>query len=183
MMQMRARGFALRDAFPDVLKGLISAEEAADYPDEAKPRAVAKPANPLDLVAKPEPVAIPEVTSDPVIIEAALADTVEPEVAYTGNGSAGREIDVQPTGFFLHVPGKEEPFSTHANLDEWANAYEDLADKTARAGKRPARERMTALKELRVANEDTIQRIDTVKRIRHTASYSQRIKALGASQG
>ena len=183
MMQMRARGFALRDAFPDVLKGLISAEEAADYPDEAKPRAVAKPANPLDLVAKPEPVAIPEVTSDPVIIEAALADTVEPEVAYTGNGSAGREIDVQPTGFFLHVPGKEEPFSTHANLDEWADAYEELADKTARAGKRPARERMTALKELRVANEDTIQRIDTVKRIRHTASYSQRIKALGASQG
>jgi hypothetical protein len=183
MMQMRARGFALRDAFPDVLKGLISAEEAADYPDEAKPRPVAKPANPLDLVAKPEPVAIPVQTSDPVIIEAALADTVEPEVAYTGNGSAGREVDVQPTGFFLHVPGKEEPFSTHANLDEWADAYEDLADKTARAGKRPARERMTALKELRLANEDTIGRIDMVKRIRHTASYSQRIKALGASQG
>jgi hypothetical protein len=183
MMQMRARGFALRDAFPDVLKGLISAEEAADYPDEAKPRPVAKPANPLDLVAKPEPVAIPVQTSDPVIIEAALADTVEPEVAYTGTGSAGREVDVQPTGFFLHVPGKEEPFSTHANLDEWADAYEDLADKTARAGKRPARERMTALKELRLANEDTIGRIDMIKRIRHTASYSQRIKALGASQG
>ena len=32
MMQMRARGFALRDAFPDVLKGLITAEEAQDYP-------------------------------------------------------------------------------------------------------------------------------------------------------
>ena len=35
MMQMRARGFALRDAFPDVLKGLITAEEAEDYPVEA----------------------------------------------------------------------------------------------------------------------------------------------------
>ena len=32
MLQMRARGFALRDAFPDVLRGLISAEEAADIP-------------------------------------------------------------------------------------------------------------------------------------------------------
>lgn len=32
MLQMRARGFALRDAFPDVLRGLISAEEAGDYP-------------------------------------------------------------------------------------------------------------------------------------------------------
>src|SRR5581483_5778829 len=30
MLQMRARGFALRDAFPDVLRGLISAEEARD---------------------------------------------------------------------------------------------------------------------------------------------------------
>lgn len=34
MLQMRARGFALRDAFPDLLRGLISYEEAADYPDE-----------------------------------------------------------------------------------------------------------------------------------------------------
>jgi len=177
MMQMRARGFALRDAFPDVLKGLISAEEAQDYPDEAKPQPVAKPANPLDLVAKPEPVAIPAATSDPVIIEAALADTVEPEPV-----EVMAEI-LQPLGFALLVPGKEEPFSVHESLDEWQDAYEDLADKTARAGKRPARERMTALKELRVVNEETIARIDMVKRIRHTASYTQRIKALGASQG
>jgi hypothetical protein len=32
MLQMRARGFALRDAFPDVLRGLVTAEEAADTP-------------------------------------------------------------------------------------------------------------------------------------------------------
>lgn len=32
MLQMRARGFALRDAFPDLLKGLITAEEARDIP-------------------------------------------------------------------------------------------------------------------------------------------------------
>lgn len=31
MRQMRARGFALRDAFPDVLKGLKLAEEVRDY--------------------------------------------------------------------------------------------------------------------------------------------------------
>ena len=35
MLQMRARGFAARDAFPDKLRGLISAEEAADIPLEA----------------------------------------------------------------------------------------------------------------------------------------------------
>ncbi|MXV35933.1 hypothetical protein GS535_05100 [Saccharibacter sp. EH611] len=38
MLQMRARGFALRDAFPDVLRGLITAEEAQDIPvDDATP--------------------------------------------------------------------------------------------------------------------------------------------------
>lgn len=34
MLQMRARGFAIRDKFPDALKGLILAEEAMDYPDD-----------------------------------------------------------------------------------------------------------------------------------------------------
>lgn len=34
MLQLRARGFALRDAFPDVLKGLVTAEEAQDYPQQ-----------------------------------------------------------------------------------------------------------------------------------------------------
>ena len=192
MMQMRARGFALRDAFPDVLKGLISAEEAADYPDEAKPRPVAKPTNPLDMVTKPEPVAIPVVASEPDIIEVVLVDPVEPEPAnkfmpevWTEITEAAKEEakNMQLTAYYLMVPGKEEPFSAHITLDEWQDAYEELADKTARAGKRPARERMTALKELRLANEDTIGRIDQVKRIRHTASYTQRIKALGASQG
>jgi hypothetical protein len=32
MLQMRARGFALRDAFADRLKGIITVEEARDYP-------------------------------------------------------------------------------------------------------------------------------------------------------
>jgi hypothetical protein len=171
MMQMRARGFALRDAFPDVLKGLISAEEAQDYPDEAKPQPVAKPANPLDLVAKPEPVAIESVE---VVLEA------EPQPAEAKLLQPADTVAL--FGYALMVPGKEEAFSVHESLDEWQDAYEDLADKTARAGKRPARERMTALKELRELNEDTIQQVDTVMRIRHTANYTKRIKALGAAQ-
>lgn len=45
MLQMRARGFALRDAFPDVLKGLVTAEEAQDYPtpEPAKEPVVVRP--------------------------------------------------------------------------------------------------------------------------------------------
>jgi hypothetical protein len=43
MMMFRARGFALRDEFGDVLKGLVSAEEAADYPPRARASAVGPP--------------------------------------------------------------------------------------------------------------------------------------------
>lgn len=35
MLQMRARGFGLRDQFSDALKGVISREEAEDFPSEA----------------------------------------------------------------------------------------------------------------------------------------------------
>jgi hypothetical protein len=35
MLQMRARGFALRDAFPDALRGLLSEHEAQDTPPPA----------------------------------------------------------------------------------------------------------------------------------------------------
>lgn len=38
MLQMRARGFALRDKFADALGGLISAEEARDYPIDVTPK-------------------------------------------------------------------------------------------------------------------------------------------------
>jgi len=170
MMQMRARGFALRDAFPDVLKGLISVEEAQDYPDEAKPRPVAKPGNPLDMVTMLEPVAIEQ----PEGFATATVATIATDEAVVAE---------QPSGFALLVPGGQQPYSVHQEINEWAAAYEDLADKTARAGKRPARERMTVLKQLRELNEDTIQQVDSVMRIRHSANYTQRIKALGASQG
>jgi hypothetical protein len=177
MMQMRARGFALRDAFPDVLKGMITAEEAQDYPDEAKP-VQAKPANPLDLVA-PKRVEIPEQTTDSLLIEEAFSQDADAEEL----AEIVETKPVQTTGAFnLFVPKKTEPHASYETLEAWQDAYEDLADKTAKAGKVPARERMTILKELKLANDATLKSIDTVKRARHTAAHLQRLKALGAAQ-
>ena len=36
MLKHRARGFAIRDAFPDAIKGIITYEELRDYPQEAQ---------------------------------------------------------------------------------------------------------------------------------------------------
>ena len=191
MMQMRARGFALRDAFPDVLKGMITAEEAQDYQEETKPRQVAKPANPLDMIAPPPAI---EQTSNPAVIEAAFAydqeaDTVNELVAQAV--AADMEVvhipevtEQAPTGelFAVLLPGKDKPHSMHGTLEEWQDAYEAVAEKTAMATKVPARERMTKLRELRELNEPTIGKVEMIARIRHTAAYSKRLHALGAAQ-
>lgn len=186
MLAMRARGFALRDAFPDVLKGLITAEEAQDYPTEDKPRQA--PRNPLDALAPPAP-ALP--VSEVVVMEQAMADTIDPEPVGAVETVAAEQqitdavmavVDEEPGGFALMVPGKTAPFSTHASIEEWADAYETLADKTAKAAKVPARDRMTKLRELKEANESLLKRVDVVWRAKHLAGYQQRLRALGAAQ-
>lgn len=217
MMKMRARGFALRDAFPDVLKGLISAEEAEDYPEEAKPRerdvTPTRPANPLDAIAPPEP---PAIELEPIVegVKAIMEERPIEELISIGKEfvdalMATEPVDVEPQNdpaesaepaaesvvvdqYPLLVPnlkaeraeGAPMPVllnSVWPDLETWSNAYEEMADKTARAGKRPARERMTILKELRNVNDGVIEQIDAVSRLRHTAAYSKRLKALGAT--
>lgn len=63
MMQMRARGFALRDKFADALGGLITREEAQDYPVEGAkvdvtPKAETLSARLDDLIVNSEESAI-----------------------------------------------------------------------------------------------------------------------------
>jgi hypothetical protein len=55
MLQLRARGFALRNAFADALRGLVTAEEAQDYPTQPEP-VVVRPKFPETVVKlKAEP--------------------------------------------------------------------------------------------------------------------------------
>jgi hypothetical protein len=54
MLQLRARGFCLRDSFADVLRGLITAEEAGDIP---QPQSAPFNGTTIDAKASPEPQA------------------------------------------------------------------------------------------------------------------------------
>lgn len=189
MLQMRARGFALRDAFPDVLKGLITAEEAQDYPDEAKPRPIKDvtptPANPLDMIAPPAPQTpvVEAFTNAPDEPEAVVVDEYVPDLDDAPEAppeSAAATVE----GFQLLTPGKDgEPPKVHAtfsDIKEWADTFVELMDKTGRAGKVPPRQRMTVLRQFRELNEETIQRVDITKKTAIIAMYGQRIRALGA---
>jgi hypothetical protein len=69
MLQLRARGFALRNAFADALRGLITAEEAQDYP---QPVVAETPRQPVEVRPKfddePRPsrvVLSPKVKAEP----------------------------------------------------------------------------------------------------------------------
>lgn len=68
MLQMRARAFAIRDAFPDALKGVGISEEVADY-REAKPAQAreVKPATGIVLPDEPEQLPAPTTPEGEVI--------------------------------------------------------------------------------------------------------------------
>jgi hypothetical protein len=59
MLQNRARGFALRDAFPDLLRGLKMVEEIRDYDERQEPRDVSS------TVVRSETTRAPAVITEP----------------------------------------------------------------------------------------------------------------------
>ena len=196
MLQMRARGFALRDAFPDVLKGLITAEEAQDFPDEARPAKdiTPKPRNPLDAIAMSE-IAQDVEQNDPqqeyAEVEqvnqqlqeeaASHTDEVLTEVAAESLAKqltkqledAGIEVvEVKEYAFALGIPGKpDQPFETY---EQWSAAYEKLADQVANTSKLDPESRLKKLNELKAANKALIARLDPEKQLAHTKSMVAR---------
>lgn len=68
MLQMRARGFAIRDVFPDALRGVITAEEAHDIP---VPRLVPNTAQgqAMAQLQPPEEATLPLIGPDAVLYE------------------------------------------------------------------------------------------------------------------
>ena len=178
MMQMRARGFALRDAFPDALKGLITVEEAQDFPPEAKPQPAKNitplPSNPLDRIAPPP-------------VDEYVPDLEEAESNLQNDSAESAEPAAEPDvvgNYQLMVPGKGDAGpvvkSTHATQLEWSAAYEELADKTMSAGKASERDRMTALKNFKEANQTQFKRMEPGAMLQHSQAYQKRLRMLGA---
>ena len=64
MLQMRARGFAIRDVFPDALRGLITGEEAQDLPAEPRHVENLAPSAPVAPAPEPESPALPLIGPD-----------------------------------------------------------------------------------------------------------------------
>jgi hypothetical protein len=165
MLQMRARGFALRDAFPDVLKGLITVEEAQDYPDDtAAPQAPQiKHANPLD--------AIPSVSvSEVVSLDIPAAECVENTTVEIVSDQ------IQPPGTFkLNIPGK--PSELHDGMTAWMDRYNEMADKVARS--RLAKDvKIQKIGEFNTLNADVLKMLTAVQQAGMAAHKQKRKLAI-----
>jgi hypothetical protein len=190
MMAMRARGFALRDAFADVLKGLITAEEAQDYPTEQAPRDItpAKPANPLDAIAapvvEPEVDVIAEAQANAAAQMAAAEDAEDIEAQFVADVVEVAEVvepDYDTNNFWaLFVPGKE-PFVC-PDQQAWERAYEELCDKVTNSAKLKPETRMEKLGQLRVANEPMFAKLNTEDKVLHIQFHSARKAKLMGEQ-
>lgn len=127
MLQMRARGFALRDTFPDVLKGLSMAEEARDYIDsEAEDiSALAEKAKAMREEFRMAPPV------DPAKLEAAERGDQRPDISKRLNGSLSISSLTHEYGKLTEDERKEHFQVYHAKrkaLEKTAKKEEEWMD-------------------------------------------------------
>lgn len=175
MLQMRARAFALRDAFPDVLRGVHIAEEAQDAPPVAKdmgPADEVKPAAPASradkaraALDKRKPVALPAPSFGDVLQAIASASTID---ALKAAGEVAQRLD-----------GEDKEQARHAYVERMAKLKAAPAFDLAAAV-----QRLQACQEqelLALAFDDVLTAApDEAARAALTEAYRERLDALEA---
>lgn len=116
MLQMRARSWTLRDAFPDLLMGMIATEEVQDYPP-AEPPPKRKAAKPPAAATSPPPAATAAATSPPPGLP---GQTFLPDVA------PGADADL-PHGLFGEGQEIALQWRTDIMLAKTRNVVEGIA--------------------------------------------------------
>lgn len=153
MLAMRARGFAIRDAFPDALKGVVTAEEAADMHMEPGIKDVT-PANPLDTTFAPEIEAI---------------EAIEPLELEESKETRDWEL-VSETG--IHA---------FPSVSGWRANFEMTLSSIDANGAKTFTDRRHDCAEFKKANDDTISRIEVEQPDQHKeikTYYTKLIKRL-----
>lgn len=91
MLRYRALGFALRDAFPDILKGIKTQEELEDYPEEPKRGiAHAKPAKVEQSDSEKKPLVVSQIISG--VIERAWPSDFQGKRYYHAILNGGQQL-------------------------------------------------------------------------------------------
>lgn len=141
MIQMRARGFALRNQFADALLGLITAEEAQDYPMDTHTGEIIQDSTVVSQQPK-KPAELPEYTDEqfklnfPTWQKAVIEGSTKPEriinMIATKYKLSEKQLemirgmhvpDQQETAEQQQAPEQQAPQST--GNDDWFDGYEN----------------------------------------------------------
>jgi hypothetical protein len=176
MLQMRARGFALRDAFPDALKGIISKEEAEDMPKDEM-----KVINPLDALSKPNQEKTTASESATEVLELLDSPEVPTETNLADEGSEDSDKWVFSLPAFKE--GEEEEKYAYPECEDWVAEFSAQIDVMAKDEHFTFEDRRHNLKVIKEANDQSIQRIkderdDLIKAVE--AGYKKMIRTLSA---
>jgi hypothetical protein len=197
MMQMRARGFALRDAFPDVLKGLITIEEAQDYPTKEDEKVVVKSVNPLDKIALPVDNFVDNVVEVIKYVDVKPVDNLEEAnkqaqvAAIEDKEESPVEQVVEPVkeelkevvaqipephltlpAYVFNVPGRD-PVECQT-LDDFLAAYDEMCSKVELNGRMTSETKLQKLKSLHDANQMAFAKMGVSNMVPQIAKAGER---------
>jgi Fe-S-cluster formation regulator IscX/YfhJ len=158
MLQARARGFALRDAFPDALKGFITAEELGDHPVDKNLTVVKPVQEPIDTLTDTKP------------LHEQLPPVETPQIE-------NKEL----SGFSFHfVNGKVDKYE---RIEDWVVRYLETMKTCVDFDGFSNAEKRTKLKELETINKVVME--EQMEESLRTELYDKRIeynKYLGATE-
>ena len=136
MLQMRARGFAIRDAFPDAIKGMITTEEAQDFPETVKVADI-NHVQPLKIESEGDMAEnIVEALTEPSMGEQTQKDPIDP----------------------IELKIMEKPSEYFENIDEWVSRYEAIMEALNISKKFQPETKRTLLKEFEHINLEVLNR-------------------------
>jgi hypothetical protein len=141
MLQMRARGFAIRDVFPDALRGVITAEEAQDMP---APRDVPNLAPPepgssaavMTALQAPAGITLPLIGPDGELYQIKASGDRPAVMVWmsAARKAIGKLEDAPALRLWRNIMGKHlaevsetEPEAVKAVEDAWQARYDMLA--------------------------------------------------------
>ena len=174
MLKMRARGFALRDVFADALGGVITTEEAGDFPKSSIKdiTPVSKQLDNLSKKATDEPGEASKVKDDTTIAKEEPAKTEAP---------MGQEKEVQPEDDRSpwEMRKLKGPGIYCESPQEFAEEFSKAMNNIKNHKKFSKKDKHGFLRQIYQINEDTLKNLVDVDSGLHTSLENEYIEIAG----
>ena len=176
MLALRARGFAIRDAFPDAIKGMITAEEAMDYPEQKNVQKEGVEQAPTVSTVQTTEQLTKAIQGASKAQEQAspTEDSQEPEdiELHREPGKDETETPDLPGGIPLNIPNGDDDMKVEwfNHEEDWAGRYHELMLAMYRSDHKDLtpdikRTKMKQLKEINADVLEGMERTDLAKEL------------------